>query len=67
MLNIVKNLISGIEIVHKTGHILNDVKLDNIMIHKSEGEDDLRVLLIDFGMAHKYTDSDGKHLPTCKT
>ena len=45
--------------VHKTGHVLNDIKLDNIMIHKSEQKDVFRVLLIDFGMVTRYTDSNG--------
>jgi serine/threonine protein kinase len=45
--------------VHRTGHVLNDIKLDNIMIHKSEEKDVFRVLLIDYGMVTKYTDKDG--------
>ena len=62
MLNIITNLIIALEIVHNTGYVYNDLKLDNIMIdpHKNN---DARVLLIDYGMATRYLDKKtGNHL-----
>jgi tRNA A-37 threonylcarbamoyl transferase component Bud32 len=43
--------------VHESGHVYNDLKLENVMI-----EGDL-VFLVDFGLATKYVDDDGIHLP----
>ena len=43
---------------------MNDMKMDNIMLHKSK--DELRTILIDFGLATPYRDKEGKHFALTK-
>ena len=59
ILNIMTSIIIALEIVHNTGYVYNDLKLDNIMIdlHKNN---DARVILIDYGMATRYLDKTTK-------
>ena len=65
IIDIFKNIVSGLEVVHKTGYVMNDMKMDNIMLHKSK--DELRTILIDFGLATPYRDKEGKHFAPTKT
>ena len=51
-----------LRIIHEAGYVYNDIKLENIMVKPSKSGHDLKVVLIDFGMAQKYTDEDGEHL-----
>ena len=54
--------------IHEAGYIYNDLKLDNILIG-----DDMslphavnslyKIRLIDFGLAKKYLDENGHHVP----
>ena len=56
--------------VHKSGYIFGDLKLDNILVgendslpHGTENVfEDISLNLIDFGFARRYMDKDGKHL-----
>jgi len=50
-------LVDCVSKLHSTGHVHNDIKLDNIMISEEN-----EVTLIDFGQAQKYT-SKGVHRP----
>ena len=61
---IIKKLIEALQVVHEAGYVYNDIKLENIMIQKSKDESDIdpKIVLVDFGMAMKYADEDGKHL-----
>jgi len=54
--------------IHETGYIYNDLKLDNILI----GDDNdlpnskhslYKIRLIDFGLAKKYIHESGTHMP----
>ena len=71
----VRDILIGLKIVHKAGYVYNDLKLDNIMLDQKQrqrktveenNDEQLRILLIDFGMATKYVDEDGDHLPNCE-
>ena len=69
VLKITRDVIFALSIVHKSGHIYNDLKLENVMVTKKqknsildEEDEDMRILLIDFGMCSKFQDADGKHL-----
>ena len=44
--------------MHESGYTHNDLKLGNIMIN---GEDFSEIVLIDYGYAKKYIDSDKNH------
>jgi serine/threonine protein kinase len=61
---IIKKLIEALQIVHEAGYVYNDIKLENVMIkqNKDETSSDLKVVLVDYGMAMKYTDEAGDHL-----
>ena len=61
-------LIDQLKMIHETGYVYNDMKLDNIVV----GDDpDLpnaqqslfKIRLIDFGLVKKYTNQNGAHLP----
>jgi len=53
-------LLDTIEILHETGRTYNDLKLNNIMIDKSE--DGIRMTLIDYGFADSYVNKNGDHI-----
>ena len=54
--------------IHESGYTFNDIKLDNILIglpstfaaHKEYLH---KIKMIDFGLAQKFVDSEGKHIP----
>ena len=64
-------MIDILEMVHKSGYIYGDLKLDNILAgfgeNLPEGSEDafsnVSLNLIDFGFATKYVDQKGSHLP----
>ena len=51
--------LDALEILHETGRTYNDLKPENIMVTKDEDGDD-HIVLIDFGLADKYSTSDSK-------
>ena len=51
---IIKQILQAFEIIHKCGLTYNDLKPENVMITKSS-QNKIRVNLIDFGFADKYT------------
>ena len=52
-------IVRALEIVHESGNIHNDLKLDNIMI--TDGKDQ-NIVLIDYGFVTQYLDGDGNHI-----
>ena len=50
------DLIDSLKTVHSSGRTYNDIKPENVMIHNS------KIVLIDFGFADKYVDSEGSHI-----
>lgn len=49
--NVMHQLCYALTDLHHTGVIHNDLKLDNVMVEVGRSYDDLRVRIIDFGMA----------------
>lgn len=54
-------LIARIETMHKKGYIHRDLKPENILMGLEENASVL--YLIDYGLAKKWKDHDGKHIP----
>ena len=61
------SLLNSLEMIHNSGYIYNDLKLDNCVVgdttelfDSSENLDDLHI--IDFGLAKKYVDHRDVHL-----
>ena len=64
-------LLDQIKCVHETGYTFNDIKLDNIMVGYPKSLIDSkeyqgRINLIDFGLAQKFVDDNGQHIPKSK-
>ena len=53
-------MMHNIEKMHQLGYTHNDIKPGNMVLSR---EDSTRFMLIDFGLAKKFRDSEGKHLP----
>ena len=51
--------LSILESLHDIGYVHGDIKPNNLMLHNQESE----AYLIDFGLARKYIDSEGHHIP----
>ena len=49
LINIMSQILCALKIVHESGYIYNNLKLQNIII-----DDNIKIKLIDFGMATKY-------------
>ena len=59
-------MLDGLKLVHDSGYVYNDLKLDNCVVgNTGERLEDIRI--IDFGLAKKYTDLNGVHLPEQNT
>lgn len=65
-------MIDILEMVHKSGYIYGDLKLDNILAGFGDSLPDgpsdnafsnVSLNLIDFGFATKYLNKEGSHLP----
>ena len=54
-----KQMISAIEHIHSKGYIHRDIKPDNFMIKTNNKRE---ICIIDFGLARKYVDENGKHV-----
>lgn len=61
ILDICSQLISALQTLHETGHVYNDLKLENIMINQTKDQPP-QVKLIDYGLISKYQDEDGNHI-----
>lgn len=59
---VIKKLLTALEITHDAGYIYNDIKIENIMIHSGKNKHEPKLILVDYGMAQKYTDENGNHL-----
>jgi serine/threonine protein kinase len=60
-------LLDDLKTIHDAGYTFNDLKLDNIVVgdapELSNAKDSLhKIRIIDFGLAKKYIDEDGKHI-----
>ena len=55
-------MIQALQIIHESGVVYNDIKLENVMIAKQEKES-ISIKLIDFGLSTSYLDNTGAHLP----
>jgi serine/threonine protein kinase len=47
-------------VLHDLGFVHCDIKPDNILV--STDPKDTTILLVDFGLSHKFTDDDGVHI-----
>lgn len=61
----------SLKLIHNTGFLYNDLKLNNIVIgdaeeHKNHAKSLHKIRIIDFGLAQKYYDSNGQHIPMKK-
>ena len=54
-------MIERIQYIQEKGYIHRDIKPDNFVIGR--GKNAKRIYLIDFGLAKKYTNKDGSHIP----
>lgn len=54
-------MIERIEYTHSKGYLHRDIKPDNFVIGR--GKKSSRVYVIDFGLAKKYLQKDGSHIP----
>jgi serine/threonine protein kinase len=61
-LEIIIQLMSIFEIVHKSKRTYNDLKLANIMINYDAKTNKFRVVLIDYGFSNFYVEDNGKHI-----
>ena len=55
-------------IIHDAGYTYNDLKLDNILVGDCKELPNYKrtlhnIRMIDFGLAKKYVDDNGKHVP----
>lgn len=64
-------LLDQIKLIHEAGYTFNDIKLDNILVgypatmrdHKDFLD---KIKIIDFGLAMKYVNEQGQHIPETK-
>lgn len=61
VLMLIDQMLCSIEFIHRKGYIHRDVKPDNFMFGMKKNENQLFV--IDFGLAKKYRNIDGSHIP----
>ena len=61
IVSIIQQILLGLEIIHQSGYVHNDLKLENLMLQKRD-EEGPRVLIIDFGMTTEYLDENGNHI-----
>jgi len=57
--------------IHNSGFLYNDLKLNNIVIgdaeeHKNHSKTLHKIRIIDFGLAQKFSDENGNHIPMKK-
>ena len=52
----------AIKLIHESGYTYNNFKLRNIIISDQEGQDKMRVQLIDFENSKLFITSEGQHI-----
>ena len=62
ILEVTKQLIVSLKMVHLSGYVYNDLKPDNVAIDFGDGNDNPVATLIDLGLATKFKYPDGIHL-----
>lgn len=63
IMSVIRELIVAISLVHESGHVYNDIKMENVMIKKYKNPSTrFYIKLIDYGFVTKYTDDAGNHL-----
>jgi serine/threonine protein kinase len=55
-------ILTCLQKLHGIGFLHNDLKLENVLVGNSDGEDLSTMKLIDFGLCKPYLDDDGKHV-----
>ncbi len=61
VLMIADQVLDRIEFVHSRRHLHRDIKPDNLLIGKNQKSQ--YIYIIDFGLAKKFLNKDGKHIP----
>uniref|UniRef100_F1L2K5 Serine/threonine-protein kinase n=1 Tax=Ascaris suum TaxID=6253 RepID=F1L2K5_ASCSU len=56
--------LAAIEELHRCGFISRDIKPGNFAIGRNEDHQHRTIFLLDFGLAKRYSDMEGKHLPS---
>ena len=64
-------LLDSIKMIHQTRFLYNDLKLNNIVVGDAEELPNQtkslhKIRVIDFGLAQRYHDADGNHIPMKK-
>lgn len=64
-------LLDQIKLIHESGFTFNDIKLDNILVGYPSTMEHYKdylhkIRIIDFGLAMKYLDDKGQHIPATK-
>jgi len=67
VLEVAIQLVSIMELVHKSNRTFNDLKPENVMINTKYASRQISVFLIDFGFAGKFIDENGKHISENET
>lgn len=59
----------SLQVIHEAGYVYNDLKLDNLVLGNAPelGPNLQKIRLIDYGLAKKYVDENGKHLEEIDT
>lgn len=64
-------LLEQIKLIHESGFTFNDIKLDNILVgypktFENHKDYQHKIRMIDFGLAQKYMDAEGNHIPAIR-
>ncbi|XP_054814600.1 casein kinase 1-like protein HD16 isoform X1 [Prosopis cineraria] len=54
--------LSTLEEIHSRGYLHGDIKPENLLLGKPNSPDEKKLFIVDFGLAIKWRDSNGKHV-----